>query len=122
MDWLTLPPESGDIVRTRVTFYYHYGIFVNGGRIIQFGLPDNIYRKADEIEVIAADVYTFLQGGGELEVLSRRQKIKGFKRLSAEQTVQNAELSIGQRGYDVRDNNCEHFAFGCAFKSKKSKA
>lgn len=118
MEWTVNSPKSGDIIRTKVTFYHHYGIFINESRIIQFGLPDNVYTPAEEIKVLATDIYTFLQGG-ELEVgKPTRQELKNMR--SPEEIVKLAESRLGQGGYDILHNNCEHFVNECAFGEHNS--
>lgn len=113
MEWTVEAPRYGDLVRTKVTFYHHYGIFISEERIIQFGLPDNVYRPADEIAVLATDVYTFLQGG-ELEVGRPTREEKRLLRRPKE-IVATAEARLGEGGYDILHNNCEHFVYECAF-------
>lgn len=118
MKWSEKSPEYGDIIRTKVTFYHHYGIFVDEQSVIQFGLPDNVYRPAEEIEVLSSDIYTFLQGG-ELEVAVFEGEEKKLKR-SSEKIVEAAKSRMGEKGYDILHNNCEHFVNECAFGEKKS--
>ncbi len=118
MQWTVNSPKYGDIIRTKVTFYHHYGIFVNENRVIQFGLPDNVYTPKEEIEVLATDIYTFLNGG-ELEVAvpekDERKRLRKDKEI-----VLAAEARIGEGGYDILHNNCEHFVNECAFGEHSS--
>ena len=113
MQWQFSSPTPGAPVRVKVSFYYHYGIFVSRDSVIQFGLPDGPSRPAEEIRVLSTDVYTFLQGG-DLEVgfpdRGERKKLR-----SADQVVANAQSRIGQGGYDLLHNNCEHFMYECLF-------
>ncbi len=118
MNWTEATPVRGDIVRTKVTFYHHYGIFINEDRVIQFGLPDNVYRPAEEIRVLETDVYTFLNGG-ELEV-GKPDKSERKKMRRPEEIIAQAESRIGEGGYDILHNNCEHFVNECAFGEKSS--
>lgn len=118
MEWTEKVPRYGDIVRTKVKFYYHYGIYVDDSKVIQFGLPDGPGRPAEEVRVLATDVYTFLQGG-ELEVGVPDREERRKKR-SPEETVAIAESRIGNGGYDVLHNNCEHFVNECAFGERNS--
>lgn len=113
MEWTEKSPKTGDIIRRKVSFYYHYGIFVSESRVIQFGLPDNVNRPANEVKVIETDIYEFL-GNGNLEtaVFSRFER-KNMR--SAEETVKIAESRLGEGGYNVFNNNCEHFVYACAF-------
>ncbi len=114
MDWQSKAPKFGDVIRTKVEFYYHYGIFADETRVIQFGLPDNVNRPAGEVEVISTDIYTFLSGG-EIEVLIPDRKERRKMR-SPKERVKLAESCLGEDGYDVFNNNCEHFVKRCLFK------
>lgn len=118
MEWVEGTPRYGDIIRTKVSFYYHYGIFADEQRVIQFGLPDDPGKPADQIKVLVSDVYTFLQGG-DIEIGKPNAAEK--KRLcSPEERVRKAEQRIGTGGYDILHNNCEHFVNECAFGEKNS--
>lgn len=114
MEWEFKEAKFGDVIRTKVSFYYHYGIFVSDDRIIQFGLPDDPTKPANDIKVLVSDIYTFL-AGRELEVAvpkgNEKRKMRKPKII-----VQNAEAAIGRGGYDLFHNNCEHFVYECAFK------
>lgn len=118
MDWKAKSPKYGDIIRTKVRFYHHYGIFASESRIIQFGLPDDPMRTAEDIRVLVSDIDTFLQGG-ELEVgipdSAQRKHMRSPKEI-----VAIAEGRIGEGGYDILHNNCEHFVNCCAFGEHSS--
>lgn len=120
MRWEQGAPTPGAPVRVKVSFYYHYGIFVNQDSVIQFGLPDGPTRAAEEIRVLSTDVYTFLQGGN-LEVgipdPAERRKLR-----PAAQVIAAAQGSIGRDGYDLLHNNCEHFVYECLFGQPDSPA
>lgn len=118
MQWVEKTPVYGDIIRTKVSFYHHYGIFVSQGRVIQFGLPDDPMRAADQIKVLTTDIYGFLQGG-ELEVADPDKATRKRMR-KPEQIVMAAEAKIGEGGYDILHNNCEHFVNECAFGEHRS--
>jgi len=118
MEWTEGTPRYGDIIRTKVTFYHHYGIFVDEQRVIQFGLPDDPGKPAEQIKVLVTDIYTFLQGG-DIEIGKPEGDEK--KRLrSPKEIVREAEQRIGMGGYDILHNNCEHFVNECAFGQKNS--
>lgn len=113
MNWIEKEPHYGDIVRTKVTFYHHYAIFVSEDEVIQFGLPDNVSRPADEVAVLATDVYTFLGGGAiEVGVFDKEEKRRCR---TPEEVVSLARSRLGERGYDILHNNCEHFVNDCVF-------
>lgn len=118
MEWTEKDPVYGDIIRTKVRFYHHYGIFVSPEQVIQFGLPDDPMRNAEQIRVLVTDIYAFLQGG-ELEVAQPDRATKKRMR-SPEQIVRIAQSRIGEGGYDILHNNCEHFVNDCAFGEPSS--
>lgn len=113
MRWEQGSPEPGAPVRVKVSFYYHYGIFVSPDSVIQFGLPDGPSRPAEEIRVLSTDVYTFLQGGTLEMGIPEKAERKTLR--PAMQVIAAAQSRIGQGGYDLLHNNCEHFMYECLF-------
>lgn len=118
MQWTERQPQSGDIIRTKVRFYHHYGIYVTDDRVIQFGLPDNTGVPNEQICVLATDIYTFLNGGS-LEVATPDREERKTMR-PAKEVVALAESRLGQTGYDILHNNCEHFVNDCVFGTPTS--
>lgn len=118
MRWTENTPVFGDMIRTKVSFYYHYGIFVSEDEVIQFGLPGDPLKSADKIKVLSTDIFAFLQGG-ELEVatMDRSERKRMY---SPEEIVKRAEERIGEGGYDILHNNCEHFVNECVFGEPSS--
>lgn len=113
MNWTVKQPKSGDIIRTKISFYHHYGIYISDDEIIQFGLPDDPGKPAEQIHVIATNIDVFLNGG-ELETAS--PEIAEVKKIrSKNEIIATARSRIGEDGYDILHNNCEHFVFSCAF-------
>ncbi len=113
MIWKTVLPEYGDIIRVKVKFYYHYGIYVDDNTVIQFGYPDNSGVGPEEICVLSTDIYTFI-GEGICET-GVSEKSERKKRFSPEETVSRAKSRLGETGYNILENNCEHFVYDCAF-------
>lgn len=118
MQWTEKAPTCGDMIRTKVRFYHHYGIFVSETEVIQFGLPDDPLRAADQIKVLSTDIDTFLQGG-ELEVGQPESEERKLLR-STDEIVSIARSRLGEGGYDILHNNCEHFANECMFGQHSS--
>ena len=56
MEWKEGTPKHGDLIRTKVSFYHHYGIFADENDVIQFGLPDDPGRPAEQISVLSTDI------------------------------------------------------------------
>ena len=118
MEWTCDSPKMGQIIRTRVSFYYHYGIFVSEDEVIQFGLPTDPGKSAEQIKVLVSDIYTFLNGG-ELETAKPTLAEKKTMRKS-EEIIKTARSRIGEGGYDILHHNCEHFVNECAFGKSNS--
>lgn len=118
MLWEEKTPVYGDIVRTRVRFYYHYGIYLDETRVIQFGLPDNRDIPSEEIRVLSTDVRTFL-GGGIIETGKPDREERRTMR-TPDEIARQAQSRLGQTGYNILHNNCEHFVYECAFGQPQS--
>ena len=118
MKWKMTEACFGDIVRVSLGAIYHFGIFVSEEEVIQFGLPPTPNRRAEDVEVLSSSVYDFLAGGFlEVGICEGREK---KRRKTPEETVSAARRRLGERGYDIIYNNCEHFANECAFGEKFS--
>lgn len=119
MRWASAQPRSGDMVRVKLGCIYHYGVFVSDSEIIQFGLAPTARTgvKDCDVEICVSDVAAFLHGGVlETAVLDETENAK---RVPNEETVRKARARIGEKGYNVLYNNCEHFAYECVMGEKK---
>ena len=119
MKWEFTTPKSGDMVRVKVGSVYHYGVFVSEEEVIQFGFAPiaRQTQKDSEIEVCSADVDAFLCGGF-LEVATLDKKEQKQRRKPKE-TVEISRSRLGEKGYNILYNNCEHFAYECVMGEKK---
>lgn len=118
MEWVTDTPKPGDMVRVKVKFYHHYGIFIDEATVVQFGLPDNSGTEPEDIAVLTTDIPTFLAGGFlETAKLDRRER---SLRRNPEETAAYALSKVGTKGYHILNNNCEHFANECLFREARS--
>lgn len=119
MKWAPADCLPGDIVRVKVGPVWHYGIFVSEREVIQFGEPPVLgpLARRDQ-KIVATDIDSFSAGGiverGELD---RSEEKRRFPR---EKTVALARSRIGEGGYDIIHNNCEHFAYECVFGEGRS--
>ncbi len=113
MTWALKQAALGDMVRVKSGSIYHYGVFVSEDEIIQFGLAPALRPsvKPCDVEVCVSDVDGFL-GGGFLEVAVLDRK-ESKKRRSPKETVAMARSRLGEKGYHILYNNCEHFAYEC---------
>lgn len=120
MKWWPEECVPGDMIRVGIGAIYHYGIFVSEDEIIQFGPPpvSLINRDEGNITVCSTDIAGFSCGNiVERGVLDRRES---RKRLSPKKTVALARSRMGEGGYNLLHNNCEHFVYECVFGEKKS--
>ncbi len=117
MKWWPGECRPGDMVRVKLGSIYHYGIFVSDGEVIQFGPPPVGTRAPDEkITVCSTDAAAFCCGNIiEVAVFDRKEK-----HFSPEETVARARARMGEGGYSLVHNNCEHFAYECALGVKRS--
>lgn len=115
MKWEPKECRPGDMIRIRLGRIYHYGIFVTEDEVIQFGLPptaENRGKEGGEL-VLATDIDTFACGKiVETAVLERAEE---KRRIPRESTIRLARARIGEGGYNIIHNNCEHFANECIF-------
>ncbi|MBE7067305.1 MAG: hypothetical protein E7385_07125 [Ruminococcaceae bacterium] len=123
MEWVMKEPSPGDIVRVNMGIYYHYGIFESDDSIIQFGLPNNVKSDPAAIEVLTTNAQVFLGTDSDtlrlMEVAEYSHDEMRSKRKPA-QVLEYAHSRIGNRGYDILHNNCEHFVNECVFDKAHS--
>lgn len=120
MKWAYTKCKPGDIIRVRVGSVYHYGICSDDMQVIAFGLPPTVenFKNSGDVKVISTAMDVF-SAGGEVETaqLSFREKIR---RRNPQKTVERAKSCIGEGGYDLIHNNCEHFVNYVVFGVRES--
>lgn len=122
MNWNPTECKKGDMIRVKVGSFYHYGIFVSDDEVIQFGLPPAPQyaeeRTNKEITVISTDIDIFACGS-IIEVAEFTKK-EMKEKFSEDETVSRAKARLGEGGYNILHNNCEHFAYEVCFGKKLS--
>lgn len=112
--WVQKMPQKGDHIRVQRMngLYAHHGIYVSDKEVIHFtGKDDDSILDWSKPEVIQTDLSYFLKGG-ILEV--KEYTDEEFADLySPEQIVTYARACLGDKGYNLIFNNCEHFANVC---------
>ena len=111
--WEEKQPVMADHIRVQRFggLYAHHGIYVSDKEVIHFtGQDDDSILDWEKCEVIQSDLDTFLKGGTlEVKVYTDKE----FEDLySPEQIVDYARSCIGDKGYNLAFNNCEHFIGG----------
>ena len=120
MKWWPGDPKRGDIIRIPVGAIFHYGIFVDNDTVVQFGPPPGTsgYNDGKGIKVCTASPEEFSCGKIVEVALLDKDELK--RRIPPEQTVNTALSRVGEGGYDLLHNNCEHFVNECVFGEKRS--
>lgn len=118
MKWELNAPNSGDMIRVKIGSIYHYGIFASENEVFQFGLAP-VARRAmrdSEVEVCISNVDEFLCGGFlEVGIIEKKD---GKPVRKGKSVVDYARGKLGQKGYNILYNNCEHFCYECIFGKK----
>lgn len=120
MKWWPDRCEPGDMVRVSIGSIKHYGVFVSENEVIQFGPPPVSLQTLNnaDICVCAATIEEF--SCGNIVERAILDKTESRRRLSPKKTVEIARSRLGEKGYNLLHNNCEHFAYECVFGKKKS--
>lgn len=116
--WEFIEPYPGAHIRVQVGNIYHHGIYIGDNMVVQFGMPFNIHQNPEEVKVIKSPIEDFLSNGF-LEVRIFDKKEKKLKH-SDNEIIKTALSMIGEGGYNILHNNCEHFANYCVFGRKTS--
>ena len=118
--WELTDIYPGAHVRVKVGSYYHHGIFIGNGEVVQFGLPFNVYGDPSEIRVLRSPLSDFCPSDASFIEVYRFSGKEKKQKASDEEIVRRALAAVGEGGYNVFTNNCEHFANYCVFGKKSS--
>ncbi len=120
--WLSKPPKRGDHIRVcRMNgLYYHHGIFISADEVIHFtGNDDDGVLDWSRAHVIKSDLQKFLRGGTvEVKEYTDAELADLYP---VEGIVNYARTCLGDGGYNLIFNNCEHFANACTLGKYRSR-
>ena len=120
-EWQYILPKRGDHIRVqRLGLYSHHGIYVSDDEVIHFtGTDDDSILDWSKCEVISTDLAQFLRGGTvEVKIYTDDE----FNDLyPVEDIVNYARACLGDKGYNLIFNNCEHFANVCTLGRFRSR-
>ena len=120
MKWSPEELHPGDIIRVKIGSVYHYGIFCSEEEVVAFGYPPLRIREIrdEEVRVVSTDIETFSAGNfverGIMDAGENRRANPPGERM------RRAKARIGEGGYSLLHNNCEHFVNECAFGERRS--
>lgn len=104
----------GDMIRVDTGRYYHIGIYIGNEQVIHFAGPDPNLLTDPSVAKIRQDSLEHFAMGRSIEVreysFKERLKKKPWKKV-----IIIAKSHLGEGGYDIIYNNCEHFANLCVF-------
>ena len=137
-------PRNGDVLRVNRGLYSHYGVYVaDTNHVIHYtGAtgPDDfngIVRETTLAEFLNGSetfsVCTFPERPEKLLIprdgkhkifqlwqILRAARMRGYHLYSGDEAVARARSKIGEGGYNLAFNNCEHFAVWCRTGIKDS--
>ncbi|MCK6613895.1 MAG: lecithin retinol acyltransferase family protein [Ignavibacteriaceae bacterium] len=117
--WIFRTPFRADHIRVNRGFYFHHGIYISLNEVVHFTGQNEDGILGDSNTVIRTDLGAFLRGG-RCEVRAFNSHERSYLRPQHE-IVNFARSMLGSGGYDLFDNNCEHFCNLCLFKKPESK-
>ena len=119
--WQVLQPKRGDHIRVqRSGIYSHHGIYISDDEVIHFtGTEDDSVLDWSKCEVIRTSLAQFLRGGrAEVKLYSDDESDDLYP---VEHIVNYARSCLGEKGYHLVFNNCEHFANTCTLGRFRSR-
>jgi Lecithin retinol acyltransferase len=97
-------PALGSHLVTRRRGYLHHGVYVGDGRVVHYsGLANGLHRGP--VEEVPMDRFTRGQ-----PVWVKSHATSNF---DAREVIERARSRVGEDGYRLLTNNCEHFCEWC---------
>jgi hypothetical protein len=87
--------------------YQHYGVYIGNGKVIHFAPLEGQEISSENGRIHETTLEKFLNGRA-LQIDKNIEKI-----YSENEIIQRARSRLGEKGYDLFTNNCEHFARWC---------
>ena len=116
--WVNKKPEYGDQIRVNRGFYYHHGIYESDDAVYHFASPMGSEISPETAVVHKTTLENFLKGSPvEVREYTNEELLNKRK---PEEIIDYAKAHIGERGYNLVSNNCEHFSNRCAFGKSDS--
>lgn len=87
--------------------YQHYGVYIGNGKVIHFAPLEGQDISFENGIIHEAELEVFLKG----RALQIEKNVKNA--FSEQEIIQRARSRLGEKGYNLITNNCEHFARWC---------
>ena len=112
-EWIVRELKKGDHIRFRYHSFYHHALYAGDGMVIHFAGPSMEQLTDVEHVTVRRDP---LDAFGERKIEVRKYSLKeSLTKFSADKAIRRAEARLGEKGYDIIYNNCEHFVNHCVF-------
>ena len=118
-EWKLVDLYPGAHIRVKISNFYHHGIYIGNGEVVQFGYPNNISADPKDVKVVRSPIAEFVGTGNFIEVYVYSKSELKQKRKD-EDIIKEALSHLGEGGYSILKNNCEHFANRCVFGNGSS--
>lgn len=109
-------PKYGDIIGTTDKFmgyqYDHMAIYVGNNKVIHYCSTTG---NASDAEIKETDMEPYFNKGNYFIL-----NIKNTTQFNAEDTVKRAKTRLGEKKYNLLQNNCEHFVIWCKTDNSES--
>lgn len=127
--------EPGDMIQYHRGRYEHWAVYIGNGKVIQVTVHDFGGSVANTIVSISLAMNTLGRQTAVARITEEnfhdvlgedgKARINNFKDrtwdvLPANCIVQCARSCLGREGYNVLENNCEHFATECRYGKRLS--
>ena len=119
MSFVVKKPVYGDHIRVNRGMYCHHGIYIDDNNVVQFASLVKGHETDPEMAEVCITTLSDFIKDGILEVREYSSEELNTKR-TPQEVVNSALSRIGEKGYNIISNNCEHFANECVFGVKKS--
>lgn len=93
-------PLPGDVIRTKVGTYHHYGVYLSDDEVIEFGRRVN--PKDEPVTIHKTSLVTFCNGQiPEVRIVKNTRKKRKIKDI-----ISYSEEVLGKTDYSFQNNNC----------------
>lgn len=113
-EWYVRELKPGDHIRFRFSNFYHHGLYEGNGYVIHFAGPGMEQLVDPKHVTVRRDTLEDFANGRNIEIrkYSLRERLA---KNSPSKILELANARLGEKGYDILYNNCEHFVNLCVF-------
>jgi hypothetical protein len=102
------PPSKGDVIWTFRFPYFHCGIYEDENSVIHFAPDENALKSKESAIICKTSLEKFADGYPVFVIEFPNEKC-----FSSDEVITRAHSRLGEIGYSLPLNNCDHFAAWC---------